>query len=140
MEDMNAIQAIRAAFQPVQIDPAIMAQKTAPTADPQAIQAFTEVMESQSIRPENQVMPEPPISQIPFADRVGEAFKLAEAGQFATYEKLHDFAKASDLKTMSLAELMEMQYQVANLAFQQELVAKVVDRSSQAIQTLFKNQ
>ena len=41
---------------------------------------------------------------------------------------------------MTVTELLELQYQVANLSIQQELVAKVIDRGSQAIQTLFKNQ
>ena len=38
------------------------------------------------------------------------------------------------------AELTELQYEVHNLAFQQEVVAKVADKSSNAIQTLVKNQ
>ena len=37
-------------------------------------------------------------------------------------------------------ELLELQYEVMNLSFQQEVVTKVADKSSSAIQTLIKNQ
>ena len=40
----------------------------------------------------------------------------------------------------SLGEMVELQYEVMNLAFQQEVVTKVADKSSNAIQTLVKNQ
>ena len=40
----------------------------------------------------------------------------------------------------SAVEMSELQYEVANLSFQQEVVAKVADKASQAIQTLIKNQ
>ena len=36
--------------------------------------------------------------------------------------------------------LIELQYEVMNLAFQQEVVTKVADKASTAIQTLVKNQ
>jgi hypothetical protein len=41
---------------------------------------------------------------------------------------------------LSGPEMIELQYEVANLAFQQEVVTKVADKSSNAIQTLIKNQ
>ena len=41
---------------------------------------------------------------------------------------------------LSAPELVELQYEVMNLAFQQEVVTKVADKSSNAIQTLIKNQ
>ena len=40
----------------------------------------------------------------------------------------------------SSAELVELQYEVMNLSFQQEVVAKVADKTSSAVQTLVKNQ
>jgi type III secretion system YscI/HrpB-like protein len=40
----------------------------------------------------------------------------------------------------SSAELVELQYEVMNLSFQQEVVAKVADKTSNAVQTLVKNQ
>ena len=40
----------------------------------------------------------------------------------------------------SAGDLVELQYEVMNLSFQQEVVTKVADKSSNAIQTLVKNQ
>ena len=40
----------------------------------------------------------------------------------------------------SAAEMVELQYEVMNLSFQQEVVTKVADKSSNAVQTLIKNQ
>ncbi len=108
--------------------------------DVKLVEKFNEIMATADIRPENQIVQEPTPTRVPFADRVGEAFHAAEARQFETYGKLRELVDVSKTRTMSLTELMEMQYQVANLSIQQELVAKVIDRGSQAIQTLFKNQ
>ena len=44
------------------------------------------------------------------------------------------------MHSLSIAEMSELQYEVANLSFQQEVVAKVADKASNAIQTLVKNQ
>ncbi len=108
--------------------------------DAALVEKFNQVMATADIRPENQIVQPPTPTPIPFADRVGQAFRAAEARQFETYGKLHDMVETSKSKTLSLTELMELQYQVANLSIQQELVTKVIDRGSQAIQTLFKNQ
>jgi type III secretion system YscI/HrpB-like protein len=40
----------------------------------------------------------------------------------------------------SSGNLVELQYEVMNLSFQQEVVTKVADKSANAIQTLVKNQ
>ena len=55
----------------------------------------------------------------------------------------HRIRALSQLERMhgpSSAELVELQYEVMNLSFQQEVVAKVADKTSNAIQTLVKNQ
>ena len=56
---------------------------------------------------------------------------------------LHRIRALCDLKethSPSAGNLIELQYEVMNLAFQQEVVTKVADKSSNAIQTLIKNQ
>ncbi|MBQ2335720.1 MAG: hypothetical protein II381_05385 [Victivallales bacterium] len=108
--------------------------------DAAAVEKFNEIMATADIRPENQIVQEPQPTRVPFADRIGEAFHAAEARQFETYGKLHELIDVSKTRTLSVTDLMELQYQVANLSIQQELVAKVIDRGSQAIQTLIKNQ
>ena len=55
---------------------------------------------------------------------------------------LHRIRALSEMKITNASgpELMELQYEIMNLSFQQEVVAKVADKSSSAIQTLVKNQ
>ncbi|MCR5380955.1 MAG: type III secretion system inner rod subunit SctI, partial [Lentisphaeria bacterium] len=133
------VEAIQAAMKATTIQAAETVQVVQPP-DVKLVEKFNEIMATADIRPENQIVQEPTPTRVPFADRVGEAFHAAEARQFETYGKLRELVDVSKTRTMSLTELMEMQYQVANLSIQQELVAKVIDRGSQAIQTLFKNQ
>ena len=133
------VEAIQAAMKATAAQAADTVQATQPP-DVKLVEKFNEVMATADIRPENQIVQEPQPTRVPFADRVGEAFRAAEARQFETYGKLSDLVDVSKTRTLTLTELMELQYQVANLSIQQELVAKVIDRGSQAIQTLFKNQ
>jgi len=133
------VEAIQAAMKATATQAAETVQAAQPP-DVKLVEKFNEIMATADIRPENQIVQEPAPTRVPFADRVGEAFHAAEARQFETYGKLHKLVDVSKNRTLSLTELMELQYQVANLSIQQELVTKVIDRGSQAIQTLFKNQ
>ena len=36
--------------------------------------------------------------------------------------------------------MLELQYEVMNLSFQQDVVTKIADKASNAVQTLIKNQ
>jgi len=108
--------------------------------DALAVEKFNQIMASSEIRPENQIVQAEFPSRIPFADRLGEAFQIAQIRQYDLYAELESMAKSSATGMLPMTELMKLQYQVANLAFQQDLVTKVIDRGSQAIQTLFKNQ
>jgi hypothetical protein len=54
--------------------------------------------------------------------------------------RIKALTELSGRHSLSAVELTELQYEVHNLAFQQEVVAKVADKSSNAIQTLIKNQ
>ena len=133
------VEAIQAAMKASATQAAETVQVAQPP-DAALVEKFNEIMATANIRPENQIVQAPTPTRVPFADRVGEAFHAAEARQFETYGKLRELVDVSKTRTMSLTELMELQYQVANLSIQQELVAKVIDRGSQAIQTLFENQ
>ena len=133
------VEAIQAAMKASETKAAEAVQVAKPP-DAATVEKFNEIMATADIRPENQIVKEPTPTRVPFADRVGEAFHAAEARQFETYGKLNRLVDISKTRALSLTELMELQYQVANLSIQQELVAKVIDRGSQAIQTLFKNQ
>ena len=76
---------------------------------------------------------------IPFAS---EATAVWRSAQVNNQGILHRVRALSEMSAASLSapEMIELQYEVANLAFQQEVVTKVADKSSNAIQTLIKNQ
>ena len=76
---------------------------------------------------------------IPFASEATAAWRSAQVNNQGI---LHRIRALSEMSASSLSgpEMIELQYEVANLAFQQEVVTKVADKSSNAIQTLIKNQ
>lgn len=77
---------------------------------------------------------------VPF---VSEASAVWRSAQVNNQGILHRIRALCDLKEMhapAAGNLIELQYEVMNLAFQQEVVTKVADKSSNAIQTLVKNQ
>ena len=76
---------------------------------------------------------------IPFASEATAAWRSAQMNNQGI---LHRIRALSEMSASSLSgpEMIELQYEVANLAFQQEVVTKVADKSSNAIQTLIKNQ
>ena len=79
------------------------------------------------------------ITPIPFASEATAAWRSAQVNNQGI---LHRIRALSEMSASSLSgpEMIELQYEVANLAFQQEVVTKVADKSSNAIQTLIKNQ
>ena len=79
------------------------------------------------------------ITTIPFASEATAAWRSAQVNNQGI---LHRIRALSEMSASSLSgpEMIELQYEVANLAFQQEVVTKVADKSSNAIQTLIKNQ
>ena len=77
---------------------------------------------------------------VPFASEASAAWRSAQANNQGI---LHRIRALSDLGKMggpSVSNMVELQYEVMNLAFQQEVVTKVADKASSAIQTLIKNQ
>ena len=100
-------------------------QAPAAVADPSAVTRFQEAMAA---------------DPVPFASEAAAAWRSAQANNQGI---LHRIRALSDLKNShspSMANLVELQYEVMNLAFQQEVVTKVADKASTAIQTLVKNQ
>ena len=79
------------------------------------------------------------IDPIPFASEATAAWRSAQVNNQGILHRIRALAEMS-ASSLSGPEMIELQYEVANLAFQQEVVTKVADKSSNAIQTLIKNQ
>ena len=100
-------------------------------ADPSAVarfQAAMGVQETDAVDP------------IPFVYHASAAWRSAHVNNQDILHRIRALTKLDGMHGPSAPEMVELQYEVANLAFQQEIVTKVADKSSTAIQTLIKNQ
>ncbi len=105
---------------------ALRAQDAAvPVADPGAVSRFAAAMAA---------------DPVPFASEVSGAFLTAQADNQAILHRIHALCEMKSQGSLSAPELVELQYEVMNLAFQQQVVTQVADKASTAIQTLVKNQ
>lgn len=98
---------------------------TSAVADPSAVSRFNSVMAA---------------DPIPFASEVSSTFRVAEAHDQEITHRIKTLCEMSSRGNVASVELLELQYDVMNLAFQQSVVTKVADKASSAIQTLIKNQ
>ena len=126
MTDQMIVEAVRAAqVSPRMVEPT---GAVAPVADPDTVARF-----AQAMAPEQ-------VEDVPFADKVSASWRSAMDNHQGIVHRIKALTELSGRHSLSAAELTELQYEVHNLAFQQEVVAKVADKSSNAIQTLIKNQ
>jgi len=107
------------------------ANAAAPVADPSAVSRFEAAMGVQG--PER-------VAPVPFASEVSAAWRSAQVNNQGILHRIRALAQLNRMHGPSAGDLIELQYEVMNLSFQQEVVSKVADKSSNAIQTLVKNQ
>ena len=77
---------------------------------------------------------------VPFASEASAVWRSAEANNQGILHRIRALCDLKEMHAPAAGNLIELQYEVMNLAFQQEVVTKVADKSSNAIQTLVKNQ
>ncbi|MBQ9727376.1 MAG: type III secretion system inner rod subunit SctI [Kiritimatiellae bacterium] len=80
------------------------------------------------------------VSEIPFASQLSAVWRSAQANNQGMLHRIRALSELQGRHSLSAAEMVELQYEVMNLSFQQEVVTKVADKSSSAVQTLIKNQ
>ena len=126
MTDQMIVEAVRMAqVSPRTVEPT---GAVAPVADPNTVARFAKAMGPEQVE------------AVPFADKVAASWRSAQDNRQGIVHRIKALTELSGRHSLSAAELTELQYEVHNLAFQQEVVAKVADKSSAAIQTLIKNQ
>ena len=132
MTESMIVEAVRAAggSQRTATDPSMM-NASAPVADPSAVSRFNAAM---GVQETTEVTP------VPFASEVSAAWRSAQVNNQGILHRIRALTELRHLHGPAAGELVELQYEVANLAFQQEVVTKVADKTSSAIQTLVKNQ
>ena len=126
MTEQMIVEAVRAAggAQPAVTDPGGL-QSSAGVANPSAVQRFEAAMAA---------------DPIPFASEATAAWRSAQANNQGILHRIRALSDLRQTHSPSAVNLVELQYEVMNLAFQQEVVTKVADKTSSAIQTLVKNQ
>lgn len=145
MSEEMAVQAVRAAFGAQAAAQAGEVTASAPEATAGQVAAFEEAMRAAGLEtvPAAATVTETAAAEgrmaVPFLDRVSEAFVSSQNTAQGITARLESLSRGAGDGMMSAAELMELQYQTAYLKFHLDLVSKVVDRGSQAVQTLVKN-
>ena len=128
MTEAMVVEAVRSAGGPQTLaaaDPAAGGAQSTAAANPASVARFQAAMG---------------VDAIPFASEASAAWRSAQTNRQGLLHRIRALAEMQGSRMPSMAEMVELQYNVANLAFQQEIVTKVADKSSQAIQTLIKNQ
>lgn len=103
------------------------AQAVPQAADPQAVAAFERAMGAEAATP------------VPMASQVAETWRAAQDGQQGMLHRMTALADIAQMEGASAAQLTQLQYEVANFAFQQELVTNIAKKATDAISTLVKN-
>ena len=132
MTESMIVEAVRAAggAQMSATDPGAV-NASAPVADPSAVSRFNAAMGVQGTTE---------VDPIPFASEVSAAWRSAQVNNQGILHRIRALSQLGRMHGPSSGELVELQYEVMNLSFQQEVVTKVADKTSNAIQTLVKNQ
>ena len=128
-----AVEAIRASQSATAAQTAGQAAAAGPSAPPgaSAVAKFQAAMAADA--PQG-------VSEIPFASQLSAAWRSAQANNQGMLHRIRALSELQGKHSLSAAELVELQYEVMNLSFQQEVVTKIADKSSNAVQTLIKNQ
>ena len=128
MLEAAAIEAVRAAQAPQSVaylNEQLAADKAAGT---DAVKAFQAAMGAG--------LPDP----IPFAQQVSATWRVAQDMNQGIMHRIHALTEAKQLgNSPSVLQMTELQYEVANLSFQQEVVTSIAKKASNAVETLVKN-
>ena len=143
METLAAIEAIRASQSSTaaQTDAVSRTADVPAAASPAAVSKFEAAMAANApsaVGHLEQVGASP--AEIPFVSQVSAAWRSAQANNQGMLHRIKALSELSAQHSLSAPEMLELQYEVMNLSFQQEVVTKIADKSSNAVQTLIKNQ
>ena len=105
--------------------------------DPAAVNAIDRVPSVDAVQRFEAAMAADPV---PFVSEASAVWRSAEANNQGILHRIRALCDLKEMHGPAAGNLVELQYEVMNLAFQQEVVTKVADKSSNAIQTLVKNQ
>ena len=125
MTEQMMVEAVRAVGGPASQLSADEAQSVSGVADPSAVSRFQAAMD---------------VDPVPFASEVSAVWRTAQVNNQGLLHRIRALTDLRNTHSPSMPNMIELQYEVMNLTFQQEVVTKVADKASNAVQTLIKNQ
>ena len=128
-----AVEAIRASQSAAAAQTGAAAAAAGPSAAPSASSVFRFEAAMAASAPQG-------VSEIPFASQVSAAWRSAQANNQGMLHRIRALTDLRGRHSVSAPEMLELQYEVMNLSFQQDVVTKIADKASNAVQTLIKNQ
>ncbi len=79
------------------------------------------------------------VENIPFASQVAATWKVAQTNYQGLVHRIKALTELRQMHGPSAVDLSELQYEVQNLSFQQEVVTNIAKKASDAVSTLVKN-
>lgn len=131
MTESMMVEAVRAAGGPQYATTAEQVAGAERVADPSAVSRFQAAMGVDGAKAADPV---------PFASQAAAAWRTAQENNQGILHRIKALSELGRMHGPSAHDMIELQYEVMNLSFQQEVVTKVADKASNAIQTLIKNQ
>ena len=131
MTDGIIVEAIRSVKLTGTASDAQVANGTAPVANPDAVAKFQAAMGVDGVEKADAV---------PFVDEMSAVWRSSQENHQGLLHRIKALNEMNAQGGVTIGNLTELQYEVATLSFQQEIVGKVADKTSNAIQTLIKNQ
>ena len=134
MTEAMIVEAVRAAGAATNQMPVQAADAVAPVADPSAVARFNSAMGVGGVQAAS------PADPIPFASEASAVWRSAQANNQGILHRIRALSEMRGRHNVAAQDMLELQYEVMNLSFQQQVVTKVAEKSSTAVQTLVKNQ
>lgn len=122
-----AVEAVSAVARTQGVDPVQGAGVAPYQVDQAAVAKFEAVMETQEVTP------------VPFAQQIAETWNTAQVNHQGILHRIQALSDMTRTQGVSSAAMVELQYEVANLSFQQEVVTNIAKKASDAVSTLVKN-
>ena len=127
MTEMAIVEAVRSAGGALSAQAAQQVQTAAQAVDPTAVARFEAALAPQAV------------AGVPFASQVAEVWGTAQMNHQGILHRIKALTELRRVHGPSAAQLTELQYEVMNLSFQQEVVTNVAKKASDAVSTLVKN-
>lgn len=131
MTESMAVEAVRRTASVNGADWTGAAERVGRVADPSSVSRFQAAMGVDGPKSADPV---------PFASEATAAWRAAQENNQGILHRIKALSELGSMHGPAALNLVELQYEVMNLSFQQEVVTKVADKASNAIQTLIKNQ